>query len=145
MNRFLPVLLAAVGLLLFPLGVNAAEIAHTTTGYAEGQVSAFWEQINDDDTADAFLAKGRVCTVQTTGTFTSDNMEILGSNDGTNYVILNITTKTATDGDNLPADFGTVLIGTLLERPRWLKPDPGASAASGFDVDVTIYCAASGG
>lgn len=119
------------------VSVTESELAPVT-----GEKLATWGTIiHTDAAADIAAIKtgGRRVTIQCVGTFTSDNMEIHGSNDGTNYKLLNLTTCTATDGDNLPADFGTVLIGTLLERPRFIKPVPGASAGSGFSVVVTAY------
>lgn len=90
-----------------------------------------WEQITENDTLVAFNAAGyEVESVQITGSFGSGNCSWTGSNDGTNYVILNNLS-----GSSITATTNT--LAGVQTQTQLIKPSvPSGTSA---DIDVTAF------
>ena len=106
-----------------------AEITPVTSlAGKEGQV--LWETVACSDTgALQDMTEYSDNTVTVTGTFNSQTVTLLGSNDGTN-------TFTLTDNNGLPLTFTSAGGKLIAESPKYIGLS--FSGAAGGDVDVII-------
>lgn len=91
-----------------------------------------WAAIADADTCTAFDLAGHYAeSVQIAGTFGGATITITGSNDGTNYKILNDP-----QGNNLSKT--TADLEMILENVRYIKPTTASGVGSSITVTILL-------
>lgn len=117
-----------------------ASITPAVTEIAPGVMRIFWETLTESDTvvlADALDEKRGGPSrpdkcVQITGSFGSGNVSIEGSNDGTNFEVLN-------DVQGNALTLSAAGLKQIAENPRYIRP--GTPTGTSVDVDVTLIYA----
>lgn len=93
---------------------------------------ATWAAIGDADTCTAIPMSGASDrSIQVSGTFGSATLSLLGSNDGTNYIVL-------TDPQGNAIAKTSAAIEQILELTRYIKPSTAGGTSSSLTVSVLL-------